>query len=45
MPQYKHVYDEHPSKRQMNKLRTVYFIETEREKQIGIGEDYTEPEI
>ena len=29
----------------MHKLRTMYFIDTEREREIGIGEDYLEPEI
>lgn len=29
----------------MHKLRTLYFIDTEREREIGIGEDYLEPEI
>lgn len=29
----------------MHKLRTMILIDTEREREIGIGEDYDEPEI
>ena len=45
LPQYDNVYGEYPSKFKLNPLRTVFFIDTDREREIDIGEDYEYPAI
>lgn len=45
LPKYEDIYGEWPSRTKMQLLRTVYFIDTEREREIGIGEDYEEAAI